>query len=111
MPFTGYKREFIVRVTGKKSDIVPYLTDAPCAVIAVPLSPAFSVGFKNRLAPAVKGIGGYIRSPLFRYRPSGIPVSCTVGVSVRFRVGGLFYNPAGSVIGVGNASFIGADAS
>ena len=111
MPFTGYQREFVVGVTGKKSDIVLYLTDAPCAVIPVPLSPAFSVGFKNRLAPAVKGIGGDVRSPLFRYRPPVIPVSCTVAVSVRFRVGCLFYNSTSSVIDVGNASFIGADAS
>ena len=110
MPFTGYERQFVVGITGKKPDVVPYLTDAPCAVIAVPLSPAFSVGFKNRLAPAVKGIGGYIRSPLFRYRPSGIPVSCAVGVSVRFRVGALFYNSPCSVIRIADCSFIGADA-
>ena len=110
MPFTGYEGEFVVGVTGKKSNIVPYLTDAPCAVIAVSLSPAFAVGFKNRLAPAVKGIGGDVRSPLFRYRPPGIPVSCTVAVSVRFRVGCLLYNSTCSVIRIADCSFIGADA-
>ena len=111
MPFTGYEREFVVGVTGKKSNIVPYLTDAPSTVIAVPLSPAFSVGFADRVSPAVKLVRCCVRSPFFRYRPSGIPVSCTVGVSVRFCVGGLFYNSPCSVIDVGNASFIGADAS